>query len=237
MSMHCSKRRNSENMIKKLSNFIVNKRNLILVIMLILAVVSMVCSQFVEINEDMTKYLPDDSNMKAGIDIMAEEFPEMETSNTIRVMFDDLTSDQKEGVLTKLSKIEHVDSVDYDAESSDYNKDNHTLYVLNMSCEYGSDEELSIQDALDSEFADYTMVWKNDDTSLPHLPFIIIATALATWFGTSLATGVLTSRSPTRGRHIAPNGLRSWSAILTTPPSSVGVPSMRPRCSRITISL
>lgn len=166
-------------MIKKLSNFIVNKRTLILVIMLILAVVSMVCSQFVEINEDMTKYLPDDSNMKAGIDIMAEEFPEMETSNTIRVMFDDLTSAQKEEVLTKLSEIEHVDSVDYDAESSDYNKDNHTLYVLNLSCEYGSDEELSIQDALDSEFADYTMVWKNDDTSLPHLPFIIIATALA----------------------------------------------------------
>ena len=122
-------------MIKKLSNFIVNKRILILVTMLILAVVSIICSQFVEINEDMTKYLPDDSNMKAGLEIMEEEFPEMETSNTIRVMFDDLTDAQKETVLEDLSAISHVDSVDYDAESSDYNKDNHTLFVLNMSCD------------------------------------------------------------------------------------------------------
>ncbi|MBQ8202741.1 MAG: MMPL family transporter [Clostridia bacterium] len=166
-------------MIKKLSNFIVNKRIVILVTMLILAVASIVCSQFVEINEDMTKYLPDDSNMKAGLTIMEEEFPEMETSNTIRVMFDDLTQTQKETVLEELGAITYVDSVDYDAQSSDYNKDNHTLYVLNMSYDYGSDEEKAIEAALESQFAEYTMVWKNDDTGLPHLPFIIIATALA----------------------------------------------------------
>ncbi|MBQ7923636.1 MAG: hypothetical protein IJ325_13850, partial [Clostridia bacterium] len=166
-------------MIKKLSNFIVNKRIVILVTMLILAAASIVCSQFVEINEDMTKYLPGDSNMKAGLTIMEEEFPEMETSNTIRVMFDDLTDAQKETVLEKLGTIAYVDSVDYDAEIIDYNKDNHKLFVLNMYYDYGSDEEEAIEDALESQFAEYTMVWKNDDTGLPHLPFIIIATALA----------------------------------------------------------
>ena len=166
-------------MIKKLSNFIVNKKNLVLIFMFILAVVSVICSQFVEINEDMTKYLPDDSNMKAGLTIMEEEFPEMETSNTIRVMFDDLTAAQKEEVLEKLSSITYVDGVDYDAESGDYNKDNHTLYVLNMTYEYDSDEEKAIEAALESDFADYSVVWQNDDTSLPHLPAMLIVTALA----------------------------------------------------------
>lgn len=166
-------------MIKKFSNFIVNKRIVILVTMLILAVASIICSQFVEINEDMTKYLPDDSNMKAGLNIMEEEFPEMETSNTIRVMFDDLTDTQKETVLEELGTITYVDSVDYDAESGDYNKDNHTLFVLNMSCDYGSDEEEAIEAALESQFADYTMVWKNDDSGFPGIPVVLIVTALA----------------------------------------------------------
>ena len=141
-------------MIKKLSNFIVNKRIVILAVMLILAAVSVICSQFVEINEDMTKYLPDDSNMKAGLDIMEAEFPEMETSNTIRVMFDDLTDARKETVLEELGEIPYVDSVDYDAESSDYNRDHHTLFVLNMSCDYGSEEEAAIEAALKSQFAE-----------------------------------------------------------------------------------
>ncbi len=166
-------------MIKKLSDFIVNKRKLVLTFMLVLAVVSAVCSLFVNINEDMTKYLPDDSNMKAGIDIMAEEFPEIETSNSIRVMFDDLTDSQKQTVFEELSAIKYVDSVDYDAEISDYNKDNHTLYVLTISCDYGSDEEAAIESALEAQFADYTVVWQNDDTGFPHIPTILIVTALA----------------------------------------------------------
>lgn len=161
-------------MLKKISNFIVNKRILILALMLMLAVVSIFCSRFVEVNEDMTKYLPNDSNMKTGIDIMEKEFPEMETSGTIRVMFDDLNGSQKETILQKLESIAYVDSVDYDAKSSGYNKDNHTLYVLEFSCEYGSDEELAIESALESGFDDYQMVWQSNDSGFPAIPLRIL---------------------------------------------------------------
>ncbi len=68
------------------------------------------------------------------MDIMAEVFPEMATSNSIRVMFDDLTDEDKSAILEKIKAIEHVDSVDHDPVSADYNKDNHTLFVINMSC-------------------------------------------------------------------------------------------------------
>lgn len=176
-----------------ISNFIVNKRVPILVIMLLLAITGAVCSGFVSINEDMTKYLPDDSNMKEGMDIMAEAFPEMETSNAIRVMFDDLTDADKAAVLEKLRAIKHVDSVDHDPESEDYNKDNHTLFVINMSCDYGSAEEKSIESALESEFSSYKVVWKNNDTRTPGLPtkvivaviiiiFAILFTMCGSWF-------------------------------------------------------
>lgn len=165
-------------MLEKLSNFIVNKKHWVCLFMLLLTVASVFLMQSVEINEDMTKYLPDDSSMKVGIDIMADEFPEMEMSNTIRVMFDDLTEAQKMEVLSQLENIEFVESVTYDADSSDYNKENHTLYVLNTSYDYGSEEELVIESVLDSDFSDYHMIWNNDDTSLPDIPIWVMAMAL-----------------------------------------------------------
>ena len=140
---------------KKIADFIVEKRVFILALMLALAVASAICSKSVEINKDMTKYLPDSSPMKTGIDIMAQEFPSMETSNTIRVMVDNLNNEQRLEILEKLSAIEHVDSVDYDPDSADYQKDQHTLFVLHMSCDYGSNEEDAINHALETQFDGY----------------------------------------------------------------------------------
>ena len=127
----------------------------------------------------MTKYLPDDSNMKAGIDIMEAEFPAIETYNSIRVMFDDLTDADKIAIRDQLSAIANVDHVDYDSASDEYNRDNHTLYILNMSCDYGSAQEKAIDSALKSQFASYTVVWKNNDSSIPDIPMTVIITAIA----------------------------------------------------------
>lgn len=164
---------------KKLANLIVNKRHIVMSVMLLLAIVSVFLMQKVTINDDMTKYLADDSPMKIGMDIMEEEFPEMETSQTIRVMFQDLNSEQKMELLTELKDIKYVDTVDYDIDSEDYNKDNHTLYILNTSYAYGSDEEISIETALDENFNQYDMIYRNGDTSIGALPTWIICLAFA----------------------------------------------------------
>lgn len=148
-------------------------------VMLLLAIASVFLMQKVTINNDMTKYLADDSPMKIGMDIMEEEFPEMETSQTIRVMFQDLNSEQKMELLTELKDIKYVDTVDYDIDSEDYNKDNHTLYILNTSYAYGSDEEISIETALDENFNQYDMIYQNGDTSFGALPAWIICLAFA----------------------------------------------------------
>ena len=160
-------------MLRKVSNFIVDKRIFLLVLLLAITVVSAVGWFFVDVNDDMTKYLPDDSNMKVGMDIMNDVFPEIEMSNTIRVMFDDLSSEEKATVLEKISAIEYVDSVDHDPDSVSYNKDNHTLFVINMSCDYGSEEEKAIEDALKTQFAEYTMIWQNDEAIAPGIPVVV----------------------------------------------------------------
>ncbi len=166
-------------MLRKIVDVIVEKRKIILAIMLTFTVVCVGLMTQVNINEDLTAYLADDSSMKIGLDIMNEEFPAVEQAKYIRVMFTDLTQKQKLSMSDKLDDIEYVTSVTYDSESADYNKDNHTLYVLNIDCEYGSEQEASIEACLENEFGNYNVTWRNGDTSLPGLPMWIAAIAVA----------------------------------------------------------
>ena len=96
---------------RKLASFVVVYRRAIFALMLFIAVISAILLTKVEINEDLTRYLPDKSAMKQGIDIMSDEFPEAQTSQTIRVMFDHLKPEEKEGILERLKSIPYVTDV------------------------------------------------------------------------------------------------------------------------------
>ena len=139
---------------KKFSEFIVGGHKIILAIMVILCVATAVLIPSVEINTDMTKYLPDNSSMKKGVDVMKEDFASMAMAQTIRVMFEDLTDEQKVTIKKQLESIEYVDSVSYIEGSEDYNKDNYTKFVVSTSYTYDSPEELSIEKAIETQFKD-----------------------------------------------------------------------------------
>ena len=94
-------------MIRKLAAFVVDHRRAIFALMVIVAVISGYLLTKVEVNEDLTRYLPDKSPMKQGTDIMADEFPETQTIQSIRVMFDDLKPEEKEGIRARLQSIEN----------------------------------------------------------------------------------------------------------------------------------
>ena len=164
---------------KTISDFIVRKRALVLAATTVLVVVCALFIPRVETNADMTKYLPDSSPMKQGMALMEEEFPDSATTQTIRVMFDGLTPAQNEEVKGKLEAIPHVDSVDYRPDSPDHNKDGHSLFVLGTPCEYGTPEELSIEEALDTGFSSYDMQWMTDNPEFEELPAWAIPLALA----------------------------------------------------------
>ena len=73
-------------MIQKLSNLVVDHRKSVYLVLTLLTLLCAVLFFQVPINTDMTKYLPDDSMMKMGIDKMEEEFPDSEIAKTVRVM-------------------------------------------------------------------------------------------------------------------------------------------------------
>ena len=148
----------------KISNFLVDKRIWLLAIFLLMAVGSIFLMPKVKVNTDMSLYLPDDSEMKQGKDIMAEQMPATQNvQSQIRVMFDDLSDEEKSEMVTRLGSISGVASVTYQPESKDYNKDNHTLYILKSDETYESDAFANIEKTLDKDFSGYTMIHENDD--------------------------------------------------------------------------
>ena len=164
-------------LMKRLTGFIVNKRNIIFSAMLILTAVCAFLIPKVSVNSDMTKYLPDDSSMKQGISLMEKEFPTAGEAYTIRVMFKRLDSEKKTEFKDALAAIENVDSVSYDKDSSDYNSGEYTLYILNTKYGYDTVEEAGIEKQVKEKFSDYEVTVKNDDTSAPDIPLSVYLAA------------------------------------------------------------
>lgn len=160
----------------KIYNFLVKRRTAVLAVTLVMAVVCGVLMSGVGVNSDLTEYLPDDSAMRRGMEHMDEYFPDGE-SYTIRVMFKGFGGDEKDSVRETLSGIENVDSVEYDPDSADFNKDGYTLFVLSTSFDYDSDEEAEIEESVASLFDGYDVTIRNDSLKSPEIPITVYLSA------------------------------------------------------------
>ncbi|MBO6162490.1 MAG: MMPL family transporter, partial [Eubacterium sp.] len=149
----------------KVAGFLVNKRIWLLTIFLLMAVGSVFLMMKININTDMALYLPDDSRMKQGKDLMTEQLPDTaKQQSQMRVMFDGLSDEEKVKMKDRLAGIAGVASVTWVPDSVDYNKDGHTLYVLKSDAEYGSDTFEGISEALERDYAgNYKVYWHDDN--------------------------------------------------------------------------
>lgn len=141
---------------KKITDFIIEKRNFILVIFLMLTVICGLLSNQVKINYDMAKYLPDTSTVRIGMDIMEEDFSSNATSS-FNLMFKGLKSKEKEKIYQDLIKTKNVSSVDYEKDSSSYNKDDYTLYVIHIDAEKDSKTAAKVYQKIEEKYQDYEM--------------------------------------------------------------------------------
>ncbi len=117
---------------KRFAHFLVKHRLWFFIITLVVMVASVVMMFFVGINEDLTAYLPADSSMRQGLDIIENEeyFPAAEVNCTFRLMFSDLDDDEKTEIYDELSGTEGISSVAWEPDTERYNKDGYTLYVI-----------------------------------------------------------------------------------------------------------
>ncbi len=164
---------------RKITDFIINKRHFILILFIILTIISGILSTKVKINYDIAKYLPDTSETRKGMDIMEKEFAGTETS-TLNIMFENLQETQKTEIKDNLEKIDGVESVDYD-NTEEYNKENYTLYVITVDDKSDSEMATEVYNQITEKYEDYTFYTSGDvsETNKDVLPIWIIVLAVA----------------------------------------------------------
>ena len=139
---------------KKLANFMIDKRKIILLVFVILSVVCAIVSQNVKINDDITKYLPSSSETRIGMDKMEDEFDVEEASSSFHIMFQGLTEEEKQDIYHKLETEENVSSVEYDATEK-HNKGEYTLYTINIDAPSDSEMAKTVYERIEEEYKQY----------------------------------------------------------------------------------
>ncbi len=169
---------------KKLAEILVTRRILIFSLMMLLAVFSAFLIPRVKVNTDMTKYLPESSSMKKGIDILMEEFTGLEDlatgGTTVRVMFRGLTEKEKPAMEKELAALPNVDYVSWQAGDVRYEKGEYSLYIVHFECDYSSPEMREFEKALKAGYSGRNeMVYTLDSTAQQGVPLWIFAAAVA----------------------------------------------------------
>lgn len=168
---------------KRITDFIVKRRNIIILIFIFFAIISIFLSKKVNINYDMAEYLPSNSETRIGMDIMNQEFGEDLTSN-LNLMFTNLTNDDKNNIYERLSAINGVSSVDYELDSEKYNSNEYTLYVINVDDTEDSQTAISVYNFIKDIFKDYEFYTSGNisdrNTVILPLWLIILAVSICT---------------------------------------------------------
>ena len=156
---------------KRFADFTVYNRKYILAVMLTVCVLCAFLALCVPINANMTKYLPGDSSMKQGLDLMQEEFPDLTMPATIRVMIPSAHEEETENVQAILADLPDVAQVVSKSEGQN------TLFTVTTLYGYRTPEELALEHSIKEELKSYGAIVRNDDTTGMEIPVFVFGLA------------------------------------------------------------
>ena len=163
---------------ERMARGVIRHHRTVLAVLLALSLISGILSFLVPINADMTKYLPDDSRMKRGIDLLAEEFGSLSMPATLRVMFDGLPEEMEAAVRERLAALPSVSSVTKTGRET-VDGVSHTLFTVGMNSEYRTKEALTLEHSIPGVFPEWNVTVRNDDKNGMEIPLFIYGIALA----------------------------------------------------------
>ena len=154
-----------------MTKYLIKYRYWLLGITLAFAALCAVLLFHVNINTDMTKYLPDDSQMRAGLEVMNGEFGDLTEmgGNDVRVMFNGLSDEEKLEKMAYLRGVEHVKSV------MELENGSHTLYELGVA---GSVDQVALGEQIEEKFPEVVAVETSQDGATAEVPMLLGGVAL-----------------------------------------------------------
>ena len=137
----------------KVAAVIVDRRNIIFFIFLMAALFCAFSRNWVQVCDDLTRYLPESTETRVGLDLMDREFT---TFGTAHIMVENITYEQAEALQTQMEQVEGVKSVELDRTEKHY-KAASALFAVTFD---GTENEQVSIDALAElreELSDYDL--------------------------------------------------------------------------------
>ena len=134
-----------------MATFIVDKRNLFFLLYIFAAIFCVFSMGWVQVENDVTKYLPAETETRQGIEAMNDNF---ETFGMGQVMVSNITYETAEKLYEEMLKIEGVTMVTFDS-TADHWKDACALYDVNFDGGNFDEVSLSALSEIETLLADY----------------------------------------------------------------------------------
>ena len=142
----------------KQATFVVDKRNLFFLITIIGLIFSAFSRNWVEVENDLSFYLPDDAETKLALDVMEEQFT---TYGTAEVMVANVTYGEALELNDRLAEVKGVQSVAFD-ETTDHYARSSALFTVTFAYDETDDACLDALDAVKELLADYDLYISTD---------------------------------------------------------------------------
>ena len=179
-STETKKESQNGNFMMKVAEFIVDKRNLIVLIYVILIIFSAFSRNWVEVENDLTFYLPADAETKIGLEIMDDEFI---TFGSARLMVANITYDDAKKLSEEIADRPEVQSLTFDDSTEHYNK---ASALFDITFDYSEDDEKAKEALFDllDDLSDYDVFVSStlnedlSDTIAKEMQVIIVIVAI-----------------------------------------------------------
>ena len=136
---------------EKLATFIVDKRSLFFLLYIFAIIFSLFSMSWVKVENDVTKYLPENTETRLGIEAMNENFISFATA---RVMVSNITYDTAQDIYAQLQDVEGVSMVVFDDTAAHYTSAS-ALYDVNFTGQALDQESIDAVAQIREELAGY----------------------------------------------------------------------------------
>ena len=147
-----------QNFMTKLATFIVDKRNLFFLLTIILLIFSAFSRNWVQVENELTAFLPDDAETKKALDVMEEQFT---TYGTAEVMVENITYDEAQRLYDVVSAVKGVQSVAFD-DTTDHYSAASALYSVTFDYDENNDDCLTALEAVKDALSGYDLYVSTD---------------------------------------------------------------------------
>ena len=145
---------------------------ILLALSVVVAVICCILLPRVNVNSDMTKYLPDQSRMRQGLEIITNDFNAAQLQNAdVKAMFPDVRPDEREVLMAQLNALPDVHGVSYTVSEDS------TYTLFNMVVPKTIDQK-ALGKSLRERYGDDVIVETSQDGATPPFSVIVIAAAM-----------------------------------------------------------